>query len=94
MIRDAGHILLLLARRCGTSGGGRWPCRNHSPQLGQPVRESSGRMGGWGVVKLANHSDSKNSFHDLLFPPLSDKGSCLNGNRNQMHRPVQNEEER
>ena len=64
-----------------------------SPQLGQPVREPSGRMCR-GVVKLADHSDSKNSFYDLLFSPLSDKGSCLNGNRNQMHRPVQNEEER
>ena len=93
MIRDAGHVLLLLAGCCGTSGDGRWLCRNHSPQLRQPVREPSGRMCREGI-KLANHSDSENSFYNLLFFPLSDKGSCLNGNRNQMHRPVQNEEER
>lgn len=68
-------------------------CAETSPQLRLPVREPSGRTCR-GVVKLADHSDSKNSFYDLLFYPLSDKGSCLNGNRNQMHRPVQNEEER
>ena len=85
--------------RCQTHSGAVGPLvagdgrAETSPQLGQPVREPSGRMCR-GVVKLADHSDSKNSFYDLLFSPLSDKGSCLNGNRNQMHRPVQNEEER
>lgn len=44
--------------------------------------------------RTGDHSDSESSFN-VTIPSflLSDKGSCLNGNRNEMHRPVQNEEE-
>lgn len=44
MIPDAGRILLLLARRCGTSGGGRWPCRKPQSSAGAACEGPSGRM--------------------------------------------------
>lgn len=83
----------LRSTRCrGPSHGGRWLCWNHSPRLGQPARML------WRNVQTRNLSMGPVHIMRAHFMirsfPLSDKGSCLDGNRNEMHRPVQNEEER
>ena len=56
---------------------------------GSPLDKCAGR-----VLNLPTIQILRIHFMICFFSPLSDKGSCLNGNRNQMHRPVQNEEER